>query len=127
MFGVCGPASHAFSLYMYVFVLVLILDAIVSSEVYVTFNIFYQHIDHVYWGVVDDHRLSSLSLDIHLQTHLLLSSDGSCSMCCNYGGVSVHDRYRNIIKPMQTPTFDCATIRKMATLCNYKMADVHVT
>ena len=39
VFGVCRPACHDFSLYL--FVLVLFLDAVMLSQVYVAFNIFY--------------------------------------------------------------------------------------
>ena len=50
VFGICRPAYHDSSLY--IFVLVLFLQAIVLSQVHVALNIFYQHIVHVYWGVV---------------------------------------------------------------------------
>ena len=55
VFGVCRPACHDFSLYL--FVLVIFLEAVVLSQVHVAFNIFYQHIVHVYWGVVYNHHL----------------------------------------------------------------------
>ena len=38
VFGVCRPACHDFSLYL--FVLVLFLDAVMLSQVYDAFNIF---------------------------------------------------------------------------------------
>ena len=63
VFGVCRPACHYSSLYL--FVLVLFLEAVVLSQVHVAFNIFYQRIVHVYRGV------------------RLLSSDSSCEISCN--------------------------------------------
>ena len=45
MFFVCYPACHDSSLYL--FVLVLFLEAVALSHVYVAFNIFYQHIVNV--------------------------------------------------------------------------------
>ena len=71
VFGVCRPACHDSSLYL--FVLVLFLETVVLSQVHVTLNIFYQHIVHVYRGV------------------RLLSSDSSCSICCSSCGVSVQN------------------------------------
>ena len=55
MFGVCRPVSHDSSLYL--FVLVLFLEAVVLSQVHVAWDIFYQHIVHVYRGVVYNHHL----------------------------------------------------------------------
>ena len=55
VFGVCRPACHDSSLYL--FVLVLFLEAVVLSQVHVAMDIFYQHIVHVYWGVVYNHHL----------------------------------------------------------------------
>ena len=49
------PASHDSDIPLYLFVLVLFNDAVVLSQVYVAFNIFYQHIIHVDWGVVYNH------------------------------------------------------------------------
>ena len=49
VFGVCRPACHDSSLYL--FVLVLFLEAVVLSQVHVAWDIFYQHIVHVYRGV----------------------------------------------------------------------------
>ena len=55
MSDVCRPACHDSSLYL--FVLVIFLDAVVLSRVYVAFDIFYQHIVHVYWwGVICNHH-----------------------------------------------------------------------
>ena len=45
VFGVCHPACHGFSLYL--FVLVIFLEAVVLSQVHVALDIFYQHIVHV--------------------------------------------------------------------------------
>ena len=86
VFGVCRPACHDSSLYL--FVLVLFLEAVVLSQVHVAWDIFYQHIVHVYRGVVYNHHLCLC--DVHLKTHRLLSSDSSCSICCSSCGVSVH-------------------------------------
>ena len=55
VFGVCRPACHDPSLYL--FVLVLFLEAVVLSQVHVAWDIFYQHIVHVYRGVVYNHHL----------------------------------------------------------------------
>ena len=65
VFGICRPACHDSSLYL--FVLVLILEAVVLSQVHVALDIFYQHIVHVYWGVVYNHHLCLC--DVHLKTH----------------------------------------------------------
>ena len=66
VFGVCRPACHDSSLYL--FVLVLFLEAVVLSQVHVAWDIFYQHIVHVYRGVVYNHHLCLC--DVHLKTHL---------------------------------------------------------
>ena len=65
VFGVCRPACHDSSLYL--FVLVLFLETVVLSQVHVALDIFYQHIVHVYWGVVYNHHLCLC--DVHLKTH----------------------------------------------------------
>ena len=65
VFGVCRPACHDSSLYL--FVLVLFLEAVVLSQVHLALDIFYQHIVHVYWGVVYNHHLCLC--DVHLKTH----------------------------------------------------------
>ena len=66
VFGVCRPACHDSSLYL--FVLVPFLEAVVLSQVHVAWDIFYQHIVHVYRGVVYNHHLCLC--DVHLKTHL---------------------------------------------------------
>ena len=63
---ICRSDCHDDSLYL--FVLVLFPDNVVPS-IRTAFNIFYQHIVHVDWGVVYNHHIC-----------LLLSSDTSCSM-----------------------------------------------
>ena len=68
VFGVCRPDCHDSSLYL--FVLVLFLEAVVLSQVYVAFNIFYQHIVNVYWV---------------LSTTFVFRS-----ICCSSCGVSLH-------------------------------------
>ena len=65
VFGVCRPACHDYSLYL--FVLVLFLGAVVLSQVQVALDIFYQHIVHVYWGVAYNHHLCLC--DVHLKNH----------------------------------------------------------
>ena len=50
VFGVCRPAGNDSS--MYLFILVLFLDAVAVPRVYVAFNIFYQHIFQVYLGLL---------------------------------------------------------------------------
>ena len=65
VFGVCRPACHDSSLYL--FVLVLFLDAVVLSQVHVAWDIFYQRIVHVYRSVVYNHQLCLC--DVHLKTH----------------------------------------------------------
>ena len=65
VFGVCRPACHDSSLYL--FILVLFLEAVVLSQVQVALDIFYQHIVHVYRGVVYNHHLCLC--DVHLKTH----------------------------------------------------------
>ena len=65
VFGVCRPACHESSLYL--FVLVLFLEAAVLSQVPVALDIFYQHIVHVYRGVVYNRHLCLCN--VHLKTH----------------------------------------------------------
>ena len=65
VFGVCRPVCHDYSLYL--FVLVLFLEAVVLSQVHVAWDIFYQHIVHDYRGVVHNHHLCLC--DVHLKTH----------------------------------------------------------
>ena len=66
VFAVCRPAFHDSSLYL--FVLVLLLQAVVLPQVYVAFNIFYQHIIHVDCGVEYNNHLCDVCLHIHLPT-----------------------------------------------------------
>ena len=63
--SVCRPACHDSSVYL--FVLVLFLEAVVLSQVYVALDILYQHIVHVHRGVVYNHHLCRC--DVHLNTH----------------------------------------------------------
>ena len=65
VFGVCRPACHGSTLSL--FVLVIFIEAVVLSHVYAAFNMLYQHIVHVYRGVVYNHHLCLC--DVHLQTH----------------------------------------------------------
>ena len=43
--------------FLYLFVLVIFLEPVALSQVYVAFNSFYQHIIYVYWGAVYNHHL----------------------------------------------------------------------
>ena len=83
VFSVCRPACHDSSLYL--FVLVLFLEAVVLSHV--ALDIFYQHIVHVYRGSTTITFIFAMFI---LRPIRLLSSDSSCSICCSSCGVSVH-------------------------------------
>ena len=72
VFGICRPACHDSSLYL--FVLVLFLEAVVVSQVHVALAIFYQRIVHVYRGVVYNRDLCFC--DVHLKTHSPILSFG---------------------------------------------------
>ena len=63
VFGVCRPACHDSSLYL--FVLVLFLEAEVLSQVHVALDIFYQHIVNVSRDVVYNHH--PCLGDVHLK------------------------------------------------------------
>ena len=65
VFGVCHSACQDSSLYL--FVLVIFIEAVVLSQVLVALDIIYQHIVHVYRGVVYNHHLCLC--DVHLKTH----------------------------------------------------------
>ena len=83
VFGVCRPACHDSSLYF--FVLVLFLEAeVLSQDVHVTLDIFYQHIVYV------SSTITSVFAMFILRPIGPLSSDSSCSICCSSCGVSVH-------------------------------------
>ena len=103
VFGVCRPACHDSSLYL--FVLVLFLEAVVLSQVHVAWDIFYQHIVHVYRGVVFNHHL--VFAMFILRPIRLLSSDSSCSICCSSCGVSVH---RNMSSAKRRLERNCPSI-----------------
>ena len=87
VFGVCRPACHDSSLYL--FVLVLFLEAVVLSQVHVAWGNFYQH---TFIGVLSTTITFVFAMFI-LRPIRLLSSGSSCSIFCSYCGVSVH---RNI-------------------------------
>ena len=76
VFGVCRTSCHDSPLY--VFVLVLFLDALALSQVYVAFNIFHHHIVNVYW-VLSTTIILVFDMFI-LRPIRLLSSDSSCSI-----------------------------------------------
>ena len=80
------PACHDSSLYL--FVVVLFLEAVVLSQVHVALNIFYQQIVHVYRGVVYNHHICLC--DVHLKTHSPTFIGQFFSICCSSCGVSVH-------------------------------------
>ena len=63
--GVCRPACHDSSLYL--FVLVIFLKAVLLPQVHIVLDICYQHIVHVYWGVVYNHHICLC--DDHIKTH----------------------------------------------------------
>ena len=86
VFGVCRPACHDSSLYL--FVLVHFLEAVVLTQVHVALDIFYQHIIHVYW--VLSTTITFVFAMFILRPIRLLSSDSSCSICCSSCSVSVH-------------------------------------
>ena len=66
LIGVCRLACHDSSLDL--FVLVLFLEIVVlSPQVHVALDIFYQHIVHVYSGVIYNHHLCFC--DVHPKTH----------------------------------------------------------
>ena len=65
VFGVGRPACHDSSLYL--FVLVLFLEAVVLSQLHVAWDIFYQRFVHVYRGVVYNHHICLC--DVHLKNH----------------------------------------------------------
>ena len=83
VFGICPPACHDSSLY--IVVLFIFIEAVVLSQVHVALDMFYQHIVHVYRGVVYNPLLCLCDVP-----PLLLSSDSYCSICCSSCGVSVH-------------------------------------
>ena len=60
-------ATHCHDSSLYLFVLVLFLEAVVLSQVHVALDIFYQHIVYVYWVVVYNYHLCLC--DVHLKTH----------------------------------------------------------
>ena len=84
VFGVCRPACHDSSLYL--FVLIHFLEAVALSQVHVAWHIFHQHI--VYKGLST--TITFIFAMFILRPIRLLSTDSSCSMCCSSCGVSVH-------------------------------------
>ena len=89
VFGVCRPACHDSSLY--IFVLVLFLEAVVLSQVHVAWNISISTL-FTFIGVLST-TITFVFVMFILRPICLLSSDSSCSICCSSCGVSVH---RNI-------------------------------
>ena len=86
VFGIHRPTSHDSSLYL--FVLVLFHEAVVSSQVHVTLDIFYQHIVS-FIGVLSTTITFVFAMFILIRIRLL-SSDSSFSFYYSYCGVSVH-------------------------------------
>ena len=86
VFGVCRPACHDSSLYL--FVLVLFLEAVALSQVYVAFNISIGTL-LTFIGVLSTTITFIFAMFI-LRPIRLLSSDSSCIICCSSCGVSVH-------------------------------------
>ena len=87
VFDVCRPACHDYSLYL--FDLVLFLEAVVLSQVHVTLDNVYMHIVHVYKIGVLSTTITFVFAMFILRPIRLLSSDSSCSICCSYCGVTV--------------------------------------
>ena len=86
VFGVCRPACHESSLYL--FVLVLFLEAVVLSQVHVALDFSISTL-FKFIGVLSKTTTVVFAMFI-LRRIRLLSSDSSCSICCSYCGASVH-------------------------------------
>ena len=84
--GVCHPACHDSSLYL--FALVIFLDAVVLSQVHVAWDILFSTL-FTFIGVLSTTITFVFAMFI-LRPIRLLSSDSSCSICCSSCGVSVH-------------------------------------
>ena len=86
VFGVCRPACHDSSLYL--FVLVIFLEAVVLSQVHVAWDI---SISTLFTFIgVSSTTITFVFVMFILRPICLLSSDSSCSICCSFCGVSVH-------------------------------------
>ena len=86
VFGVCRPACHDSSLYL--FVLVLSLEAVELSQVHVACDISISTL-FTFIGVLST-TITFVFVMFILRPIRLLSSDSSCSICCSFCGVSVH-------------------------------------
>ena len=84
VFGVCRPACHDSSLYL--FVLVIFLEAVVLSQVHVAWDI---SISTLFTFIGGSSTTITFVMFI-VRPICLLSSDSSCSICCSFCGVSVH-------------------------------------
>ena len=74
---VCCPACHDSLLYLVA--MVLFLDAFIVPHLYTAFNIVYQHIAHVYRGVVNKQHSFDFAMFI-FRPIWLLSYESSCSI-----------------------------------------------
>ena len=97
VFSICRPACHDSSLYL--FVLVIFLEAVVLSQVRVALDIFYQHIAHVY-------RVLSTNITFVFAMLILrpirpLSLDSSFSKCCSSCGVAVHRNMSSVKRRLE--------------------------
>ena len=86
VFGVCRSACHDSS--MYLFVLVLFLEAVVLFQVHVALTFSISTL-FTFIGVLSTTITFVFAMFI-LRPIRLLSSDSSCSICCSSCGVSVH-------------------------------------
>ena len=83
MSGVCRPACHDSSVYL--FVMVLYFEVVVLPQVGPC--IFYHHTVHVYCSVYNHQHFLC---DFIFTPICLLSSDSSCITCCNYCWIPKH-------------------------------------
>ena len=75
-FGVCRPACHDSSLYL--FVLVICNEAVALIQAYSAFNIFYMHLVNVDWGVAYNHHICLVFVMFIFTTIWQLQQRGGC-------------------------------------------------
>ena len=109
VFGVCRPACHDSSLYL--FVLVLFLEAVVLSQVHVAWDIFYQHIVHVYRGVVYNHHLCLGTID-DIKINTIIPSSKSYNSL-----VKISETSRRGFDNAQTPAVESPNQCSRGTVC----------
>ena len=93
VFGICRPACHDSSLYL--FVLVIFLEAVVLSK-YTQPWTFAISTLFTFIGVLSTTITFVFAMFIVRPIHLL-SSDSSCSICCSSGGVYLHSNMPSLI------------------------------